>query len=68
MNEIDVSLRDWFAAQALAGICAACMANSVRVVKKEGVQVVDMSSSPKETAEMYATTAYALADAMLAVR
>ena len=49
-----MSLRDWFAGQALAGVIAVCAADTLR----------DGETSP----QMFARKSYAIADAMLAER
>lgn len=59
-----MTLRDWFAGQALAGV----LANSENVAAGAEPTNSALSLRPQEFAGWLATTAYAVADAMLAER
>ena len=52
-GSIGMSLRDWFAGQALAGVIAACCQDTLNFETRE---------------QLFARNAYAIADAMLAER
>lgn len=57
-NDNGMTLRDWFAGQALNG----CIANALKIVELGGGNKI------KDAGVMVATEAYAYADAMLAAR
>lgn len=59
----DMTLRDYFAAKAVAALIAEPMWNEMQVA-----MVLKIGRKPLAGAELYASAAYALADAMLEAR
>ena len=63
LNDSGMTLRDYFAAKAVAALIAEPMWH-----EKQVAMVLEIGRKPLAGAELYASAAYALADAMLEAR